>query len=1012
MAEKKETPTTKKAATPKPTTTPKVEEVKKVVSKKEPNTKTLKENESVLVSKPTTSKKTTTKKEGEKVKEEIKPVENKKTTTKKATEATPKKTNETPVKEKKPAIKVDDKTIIKENKALDKEVAPKTTQVPLEASKNASKPKKQKIIKEVVQKEEVIEEPTLFDVPETKTTDVLVPFNDKGIDPLKVGKVKKQPKEKPPKPEDLVKRYNPEVTIGLTQDDVEDRVNANMVNYTKVGSTKSIGAILANNLLSFFNLLMVGIFVWQITVGANFMNLLFIIPVIFNIAFGLIQEINAKKTIDKLSILNAPVVHVLRDSEEQEITLSEIVIDDIILLSNGKQVPADCVVRNGMVEVNESLLTGESDAIIKRAGDILYSGSYIVSGYCQAQTTAVGKDIYINSLTEQAKVYKKPKSSLLSSIRILMVVIGVIIVPIGVFLFLSMYGGDTFIEKGTLNYAQTVIKVSGALVGMIPAGLILLTSISLSVGVIRLSQNKTLVQELYCIEMLARVDTLCLDKTGTITDGTMTVRGIIEYNNPTKLNIKQIIPAMINAQQDNNVTTAALIERFGTAKRITHSNIIPFSSSRKFSAVQFEKYGSFVIGAPEYVIKENYEIIARDVEKQALEGYRVIVVGYSPGAIIDNQKIEGKVIPLALIMIEDTIRADAIQTIQYFKDSNVDIRVISGDNPITASRVAARAGIKDADKFISLEGLSEKEVIRAAERYTVFGRVSPQQKKTLIQALKAQGRTVAMTGDGVNDILALREADCSIAMASGSEAATNVSHLVLLNSNFSSMPKVVSEGRRVINNVQKAATLFITKTLFSVVLSIIGIIKGYYPIETSQLLMIEYFIIAIPTFLISFESNDTHVKGNFLWNVIKKSLPGALVVAINSLIVYAFQDALNMDNYATSTLIVLAATFTCLGVLFNVCKPFNTLRKWLFAVAAIACLIASIAMPNLFNFRPFFDFPGYSGTEASIPLETPQILLLFCLIQAAYPLMYIISTIPTWIKNGVSWLLKKIGSME
>ena len=804
-----------------------------------------------------------------------------------------------------------------------------------------------------------------------------------------------------------VVRYNPELGIGLTLEDVENRMLAGYNNKTKTGSTKSIQFIVAKNVLTFFNAICIGILILQAIHNAPFVNQIFILPMLFNVGIGIYQEIRAKQTIDRLSLLTTPIATVIRASEEMEVKIADLVIDDILLLTSGKQVPADAVVRSGLIEVNESLLTGESDAIIKKAGDKLLSGSYVVSGSCQAQVMAVGNKTYINGLAEKAKKYKKPKSSLLSSIRILMAVIAVIIIPIGISLFLSIR------DAGMLTIDETVLKVSGAIIGMIPAGLILLTTIALSVGVIRLGQNRTMVQELYCIEMLARVDTLCLDKTGTITDGTMTVRGILEYSNPTQLTLKQIVPAMINAQQDSNLTIDALIERFGTAKRIRHINLIPFSSSRKYSAVQFEKFGTFVLGAPEYVVKDNYEMISRDVEKQALEGYRVVVVGYSPGSIVDT-KITGTVIPLGLIMIEDTIRPDAIKTIQYFKESNVDIKVISGDNPITASRIAGRAGVTDADKFISLEDLTDKEVIRAAEKYSVFGRVSPIQKMVLIQALKNQGRTVAMTGDGVNDILALREADCSISMASGSEAATNVSHLVLLDSNFSSMPKVVSEGRRVINNVQKVATLFITKTLFSLILSIIGIFQGYYPIETRQLIMIEYLIIAVPAFFLSIESNNAQFKGNFLWNVIKQSIPGALVIAACSLFVYGlrtYDPAMMFDDYTVTTIIVVTATFTCLGVLFNVCKPFNFTRKVIFGFSLIACIAATLLLPNLFNFRPLFMVPNYSG-PASDPLQTSEKLLMAVLVLISYPLMYLIQKLPTWIKGVINWILKKIGNAK
>jgi cation-transporting P-type ATPase E len=582
-------------------------------------------------------------------------------------------------------------------------------------------------------------------------------------------------------------------------------------------------------------------------------------------------------------------------------------------------------------------------------------------------------------------------------------------------LFYLMYRQIDFSAYGSLGailmspeYATIVKSTSGAMIGMIPSGLFLLTSMALAVGVVRLAQNNTLVQELYCIEMLARVDTLCLDKTGTITDGTMTVKSIIEYKNDSGLTLKNIISAMLNAQNDQNLTSEALSERFGTGKRIRHRELIPFSSSRKFSAVQFDRYGTFVIGAPEFVLKSNYEIIRREVEKQSQEGYRVLVVAKNDQPIKDNQ-ISGDNDPIALIMIEDTIRPDAIETIEYFKSHNVAVKVISGDNPATVSRISERAGIEDAKKYISLEGMQDKEVVRVASRYTVFGRVSPQQKKLLIESLKNNGHTVAMTGDGVNDILALKEADTSIAMASGSEAARNVSHLVLLDSNFSSMPKVVSEGRRVINNVQRVSTLFLTKTIFSFLLAVIAIARqGVYPIQPSQLVLIDYLVIGIPSFFLALEPNSKQVKGKFLFNIIKAALPGALVVMINSLIIFALASALNMDQMAISTLIVIMATVTSLTVLFRVSQPFNKLRSRLFFLMVIMFFLAIIFIPQFFNFAPFYNQRYYPMD----PLTVPQVLLLIVLSQATFPMMYVLSNLYGWVKMFIRSIINKLADMQ
>ena len=803
----------------------------------------------------------------------------------------------------------------------------------------------------------------------------------------------------------VVERYNPEVEKGLTTEEVELRQMAGLANIGDMGSTKSISNIIRTNILTFFNFLNFAIAAWLLSVKAHFTQLFFMGVITANITIGIIQEIRAKKMIDKLSLLTAPTAIVIRDGSELEIAVSDVVIDDILHLSSGKQIPADAVVRQGSVEVDESLLTGESDAIIKKKGDTLYSGSFVVSGNCYAQATAVGHQIYIQKLTNQAKKYKKPESDLLGSLKIIIRIVGALILPIAAALFYLM---TTFNTTG-LQYNEIVQKTTGAMIGMIPSGLFLLTSMALAVGVIRLAQNNTLVQELYCIEMLARVDTLCLDKTGTITDGTMTVKSIIEYKNETGLPLKNIISAMINAQNDPNLTSDALAERFGTAKRIRHRALIPFSSQRKFSAVQFDRYGTFVLGAPEFVVKQNFHVIAREVDKQSQEGYRVLVVAHASGDIQENQ-ISGEVTPLALIMIEDTIRPDAIDTIDYFKSHNVDVKVISGDNPVTVARISQRAGIANADKYVSLEGMPDKEVVRSASRFTVFGRVSPQQKKLLIESLKNNGRTVAMTGDGVNDILALREADTSIAMASGSEAARNVSHLVLLDSNFSSMPKVVSEGRRVINNVQRVSTLFLTKTIFSFLLAIVAIIRqGVYPIQPNQLILIDYLVIGIPSFFLALEPNNKQVKGKFLWNILKAALPGALVVMINSLIIFAFEGPLGMTAKVTETLIVISATVVSLTVLFRVSVPFNKLRRIIFTSMVILFLFGIFFMPNFFQFVPIIPSRYYDSTMI---LDAPSILLLLVLAQATYPMMHVLSNLYGWIKLFIKTVINKIADIQ
>ena len=809
-------------------------------------------------------------------------------------------------------------------------------------------------------------------------------------------------------------RYNTNVEKGLSSEIVEYRKLQNLCNTKSVGSTKTIPQIVFSNIFTFFNLLNFSIATWIIaTLGLDaWRYIFFIIIVSTNIIISIVQEIRSKKIIDKLSVMSAPNATVLRDSVSYEIPVTEVVLDDILCLSSGKQIASDSIVVEGNIEVNESLLTGESEAISKKPGDVLYAGSFVVSGNCKARVERVGKDNYIEKLTGQAKKYRKPKSDLLKTLTNIIRFIAVLIIPLGTLVFMSQYSGAGWV--GTQDYVASVIQTSGAVVGMIPSGLFLLTSISLAVGVIRLAQNNTLVQELYCIEMLARVDVLCLDKTGTITDGSMAVKSVIEYPNSTGVTVKNAYAAMQNALNETNVTSKALEEKFGRAKRIKHKATIPFSSARKFSAVEFERYGTFILGAPEFVLTKNYHMVSADVNKAANGGYRVICLAHSDGAIEDG-KVTGEITPIALILIEDTIRPDAIETINYFKQSGVEVKVISGDNPITVSKISERAGIDNADQYISLEGLSDKEVIRAASKYTVFGRVSPAQKKLLIMTLKELGKTVAMTGDGVNDILALREADCSISLASGSDAAKNVSHLVLLDSNFGSMPKVVAEGRRVINNVQHIASLFLTKTIFSFLLAIYCIISAEhkYPIQPNQLMIIDLCVTGIPSFILALEANNNQVKGKFFFNVVKNALPGALTIVITTAAVFLISTlpGFQISSEEVTTIIVLNATFTCFMVLFKVCRPFNILRRILFFCMATLAILLVIFIPNMFDIVEILPIRFSHLPDDTHMMGIHGGLLLLCLIQATYPIMRILENIKTWLKGFADFfvrLLRKI----
>ncbi len=777
---------------------------------------------------------------------------------------------------------------------------------------------------------------------------------------LKSQKIAKKKSRKRSVGSKYVDRFDVDPSKGLNDEEVNQRILEGFVNYKPKSTSKSIPQILFQNIFTFFNILTFTIAGFLISVNA-IKDCIFVLIISLNIIIGVIQEIRAKKTIDKLSLISAPSVTTIRNGRQSEIGVSEVVLDDIMVLEGGKQICSDSIVVEGMIEVNESLLTGESDSIIKKPGDSLYSGSFVVSGSCKAKVEKVGKDNYIEQLTTSAKKYMKPKSELLRSLKIIIYVMAVIIIPIGLSLFLIQY-------KSGMTYAESIRKAAGAMIGMIPSGLFLCTSMTLAVGVSRLGKKNVLVQELYCIEMLARINVLCLDKTGTITDGSMNVKSTVEYKNAGGLNTKYAISALLNALNDRNMTSIALEKYFGRSKVLKSVATIPFSSKRKYQAATFDKKGTFVLGAPEFILKTNYDSIKPDVSKYAEEGYRVLLLAQIAGSIENNELPNGEITPMSLVLIEDNIRPDAVETIKSFKERGVEVKVISGDNAVTVCKIAERAGIENANNYVSLDGMSEKEVVRAATKYTVFGRVTPAQKRLLVKTLKENGKTVAMTGDGVNDILALKEADCSIAMASGSEAARNVSHLVLLDSNFSAMPSVVGEGKRVINNITKVARLYLTKTIFSLLLAVVALIKGYYPISTNQLFMIDLFCIGIPSVVLVLEKNNDRFEGHFLSNVIKSALPGAIAIVVESLIVFLLQQTLAISQTSLSTIIVLAATFTCEMVLFDVCsKPtFTSIHKILFYSMFGMFIFLTLVTPRFFDFSPLGSFGTYYSDKLEI----------------------------------------------
>lgn len=775
-------------------------------------------------------------------------------------------------------------------------------------------------------------------------------------------------------------RYFPDKDHGLSAEQVASRNEKGYVNETVKKEGKTYRSIFFSNIFTFFNILtfIVGAALIVVIINEpeeerNLAQLFFLVIILANITIGIVQEIKSKRTVDKLSLITAPTTTVIREGQKTIIPVTDIVLDDVIYTETGKQLCADAVVLSGEVEVNESMLTGESEAIKKHVGDTLYSGSFVSSGSCYARVDKVGASNYIEILASHAKKYRKPKSELQSSIRLIMKIVTCFIVPISI----AMLSRDLIGNPITAESLMATIKSSaGAIIGMIPAGMFLLTSVALAVGVVRLGKRHTLVKDLYCIEMLARADVLCLDKTGTITDGSMQVRKVVplvrEDNIEEKISLA--IGSMLTATGDNNQTALALAAHFGYNAAYKPDEVLAFSSQRKLSAVTFEEEGTYILGAPEFVLKEIGVRLDRLVAEYASQGYRVMCLAHSDGEIGEFDKLPATRRAIALIIIEDHIREDAVETVKWFKDNGVAVKIISGDNPVTVSEVAKRVGVENADKFISLEGLSSQEVIEAANKYTVFGRVTPEQKCLLVRALKTKGHTVAMTGDGVNDILAMREADCAIAIASGAEAARKVSHLVLLDSNFTSMPDVVMEGRRVVNNITKSSALFLTKTFMSIVLSIIYLfLDDKYPFETNNLLLLELFVIGVPSFCLALQSNKNQIRGGFLANVISRAIPGGSALVINIMALYFYKNILAtswggaaaLSNEMTTSLMVTVLAFTGVVVLCKICEPLNIYRIFVLASSILLIIGAMQLLPtqfglvsmdigeNVFNFMHF-----------------------------------------------------------
>lgn len=739
-------------------------------------------------------------------------------------------------------------------------------------------------------------------------------------------------------------RYNPTINQGLSDDEVKSRQQDKLTNHTKVKASKTYLSIFVKNIFTFFNMLWLLIAIALLCVG-SYSDLLFLFVIVANTAIAIIQEIRAKIAVEKLSMITLPQIKTLRNGKTILISADKLVLDDIIILESGNQIPTDCIILDGTVDVNESLLTGESNSIEKNKDAHLLSGSFIVSGQCYAKVDRVGKDNYIEQMAQKAKEFKAPASNLFKDLNRLIKYIGIALVPIGILTFLKEYSLDSTIE-------QQITNTSGALTSMIPAGMFLLITIALAVGVVKLAKKNTLVRDLYSIEMLARTNVLCLDKTGTITDGTMKVVDFITFSKRRTSSIKKILSNILNAQKTSNSTSNAMIEEFGKNGEWKVKNVLEFSSERKYSVTQFESKKIYFLGAVTKIGCSLNEQQSQLIEDCQNKGLRVIALSEYEGEFSKNVTGEKSTL-LAFIIIEEHIREDAIETIQWFKDNGVEIKIISGDSPATVSKIAQRVGVENSDKYVSLEGLSTKEVEQMADKFTVFGRVTPEQKYAIIKALKNKGKVVAMTGDGVNDTLALKEADCSIAMADGSEVARNISKLVLLKSNFSSLPNVVKEGRQVINNVQNSSSVFLMKTLFAIVLTVITLfLQLSYPFTPKDMLLLESFVIGIPSFVLTFEPNTKKIVGNFIPQVFKRAVPRALLMLLNIFIVmilFYTQGDIVMSATEYKTLCVLVLTYTGFLNLVTLCIPLTLVRGFAMGISFVGVTALVCAIPKLFS---------------------------------------------------------------
>lgn len=740
-------------------------------------------------------------------------------------------------------------------------------------------------------------------------------------------------------------RYRPDHQTGLTAQQVQEHRMHGWTNQPVDPPSKTTKEIIQENVFTYFNLIFLVLAVLLCLVG-SFRDLTFLPVIVLNTLIGIIQETRAKKVLDNLTMLNAPHAMVIRDGKKSQINAEDLVVDDIVIFEAGNQVCADAEVCAGEVQVNESLLTGESDEITKRKGDQLMSGSVIVSGQCHARLDKVGADSYISRLTLEAKAMQNTEQSeMIRSLDKLVKWVGVAIIPIGIILFIQ-----AFVFQGE-GFRSSVTSMIAAVIGMIPEGLYLLASVALAVSSIRLAQKKVLLHDMKCIETLARVNVLCVDKTGTITENTMEVQDVIptkEYEEGKLRPLSELLGDFTAAQSSDNITMEAMKRYFKIVSGKKAVAKTGFSSASKYSSVTFEE-ASYVLGAPEFVLKEQYENYEEAISAHASKGARVLVFGTAKEEP-DGKPLKEAVTPLAYVLLANPIRQEAKETFTYFAEQGVEVKVISGDNPLTVSEVAKEAGIAGAERYVDASTLHTEEEMRAAVlNNAVFGRVTPNQKRKFVQILKEEGKTVAMTGDGVNDVLALKDADCSIAMASGSDAAAQASQLVLLESDFSCMPEVVLEGRRVVNNIQRSASLFLVKNIFSFLLSLVSFVFMFtYPLEPSQISLISMFTIGVPAFFLALEPNKNIIKGHFLTNVFLKALPAALtdVLAVGALVIFGRTFGVSSADISTAATMLLS--IVGFMILYTISAPMNVLRGVILGGCIVGLLFCSIFLNDLF----------------------------------------------------------------